>query len=68
MKVSDLMQGDRIATNREYLPFAQVEDILGNSIITKEAEYESEEIEEKDIFPIPLTPKIFEKNGFVYIK
>ncbi|MBR1525226.1 MAG: hypothetical protein IJ640_01015 [Prevotella sp.] len=64
MKASELMRGDWIATNRDYMPLAQVEDIIGDSIITKAAEYESEEIDEQDIKPIPLTPEILEKNGF----
>lgn len=68
MRAGDLMRGDWVATFRFHRPFVQVEDIIGNAIITRESEYESEEIDESEIFEILITPEILKKNGFVYIK
>jgi len=65
MKATELMIGDWVeVTNSDYLKFVQVDGILGNSIFTKEAEYESEEIDINDLRTIPLTSEILEKNGF----
>ena len=64
MKANELMIGDWVYTNRDYMPIAQVEAIYPHFIFTKDGEYEGEEIKENDIEPIPLTPEILEKNGF----
>lgn len=65
MKTSELMRGDWVhVKNSEYLNNVQIDGILGHSIFTKEAEYESEEISIEDIEPIPITVKLLEKNGF----
>jgi hypothetical protein len=69
MKANELMIGDWVEViNSDHIKHAQVNGILANSIYTKEAEYESEEIAIDNIEPIPLTPEILEKNGFEHIK
>ena len=65
MKASDLRIDDWVEVkNSTHLKFVQVNGILNNSVFTKSAEYESEEIDISDLKPIQLTPEILEKNGF----
>lgn len=64
MNTENLMINDWVeATNSDHLKYVQVGTIFNDSIITREAEYESEEIDIKDLQPISLTPEILEKNN-----
>ena len=64
MKVEGLMIGDWVeVTNPDHLKYVQVGEVFTDSILTQEAEYESEEIDIKDLQPISLTPEILEKNN-----
>lgn len=51
-------------TNSDHLKYVQVGAIFNNSILTKEGEYKSEEIDIKDLKPIRVTKEILEKIGF----
>ena len=65
MKAEDLMIGDWVEVkNSDYLKYVQVGEILNDSILTQEGEYESEEIDIKNLQPIILTEEILHKNGF----
>ena len=65
MKVEDLMIGDWVeVTNSDHLKYVQVNGILGNSIFTKEDEYESEEIDINDLQPIYVTKELLKEIGF----
>jgi hypothetical protein len=65
MKVEDLMIGDWVeVTNSDHLKYVQVGAIFDDSILTQEAEYESEEININDLQPIQLTEEILHNNGF----
>lgn len=52
--------------SNDNLKYVQIAEIYQNSILTKESEFESEEVSIDNIKPIPLTPEILEKNGFEY--
>lgn len=47
--------------SNDHLKYVQIAEIYKSSILTKESEFESEEV---NIKPVPLTPKILEKNGW----
>lgn len=67
LTAKDLMVGDKVEViNSDHLKYVKVRNILDNSIITEEGEYESEEIKLENIKPIHLTAEILEKNGVVY--
>lgn len=71
MKANELMQGDIVLYEYDGQKFpAMVIEIYRNSVLVESTngEYEPIEIEEDKIFPVDLTPKILEKNGFVYKK
>ena len=62
----ELMSNDWIEViSNDHLKYVQIEEIYKSSILTKESEVESEEVSIDNIRPIPLTPEIIEKNGFV---
>lgn len=66
MKANELMIGDWVEViNSDHLKYVKVRNILDNSIITEEGEYESEEVKLTNIKSIPLTEEILESNGFV---
>ena len=68
MKANELMVGDIILYEYDKKRFpARVEEIYLDSALVEEVngEFEPIEIEENELFPIPLTPEILEKNGFV---
>ena len=65
MKKEDLMIGDWIeVTNSDHLKYVQVDAIFNDLILTKEAEYESEEIDINDLKPIRVTKDLLEQIGF----
>ena len=66
MRVRELMVGDWVMNNGNPI---KVENIHGNFInYSPDIPYVQEEdyLNENEIEPIPLTPEILEKNGFVY--
>ena len=80
MKPEELMIGDIVDIHRcecvadggqiqEWDEYGKVVSITENYITVKyigrEEDYGSEDVNEEDISPIPLTPEILEKNGFV---
>ena len=65
MKASELMIGDWVeVVSNDHLKYIQIAEIYQSSILTKESEFESEEVSIDNINPIPLTPEILEKNRF----
>lgn len=65
MKANELMIGDWVEVIfNDHLKYVQIAEIYQSSILTKESEFESEEVFIDNIRPIPLTPEILEKNGF----
>lgn len=60
MEAKDLMIGDKVKTVFSQ-KIVEVKEIKQNCIYTEGNGYEYNEIE-----PIPLTPEILEKNGWVY--
>lgn len=69
MKANELMQGDLILYEYNGEKFhARVVEIYRSSALVESVskEYEPIEIEEDKLSPVPLTPEILEKNGFVY--
>lgn len=67
MKANELMTGDIILYECQDKVFpARVLEIYHKSFLVEEYnhEYESIEIDQDKVFPIPLTPEILEKNGF----
>ena len=61
MEAKDLMIGDKLKTTFSQKK-VKVKEIKQNCIYTEDNGYEYNEIE-----PIPLTPEILEKNGFVLL-
>lgn len=69
MKANEVMIGDWVEViSNDHLKYVQIAEICQNSILTKESEFESEEVSIDNIKPIPLTPEILEKNGFKKIQ
>ena len=65
LKTWDLMTDDWVEVKHsDRLKYVQVDGLLNGSIFTKPDEYESEEIEVKDIKAIPLTEKILLDSGW----
>ena len=63
----ELMLNDWVEViSNDHLKYVQIKEIYQSSILTKEFEFESEEVSIDNIKPIPLTPEILEKNGFEY--
>ena len=59
------MIGDWVeVTNSDHLKYVQVDAIFNDLILTKEAEYESEEIDINDLKPIRVTKDLLEQIGF----
>lgn len=63
MKAEELMLGDYVRD--KYGHFVKVKEIYSDSIFTEDSEYEGEQLFEGEFEPIPLTPEILEKNGFL---
>ena len=69
MKANELMIGDWVKViSNDHLKYIQIAEIYQNSILTKESEFESEEISIDNIKPIPITPEILEKSGLEHNK
>ena len=71
MKATELMQGDIVLYEYKGERFtAVVREIYNESVLVEEIAlvYEPVEIPMQDIYSIPLTPEILEKNGFDFIK
>ena len=67
MKANELMIGDLVEViSNDHLKYVQIAEIYQSSILTKESEFESEEVSIDNIKPIPLTSAIIEKNGSVH--
>ena len=69
MKASELMQGNIVRYEYEGRKFpARVVETYRNSVLVESisGKYEPIEIDDGKIFPIPLTRKILEKNGFKF--
>ena len=65
MSKLNLMKGDWVKVkNSDHLTNVQVDGFIGDSIFTKEAEYESEEINIEDVEPIVITHELLEQIGF----
>ena len=59
MNKLNLMKGDWVKVkNSDHLTNVQVDGFIGDSIFTKEAEYESEEINIEDVEPIAITHEL----------
>jgi len=63
MKANELMIDDYVYNHRNWE--CPVVEIHKNSAIVIAKHYEEEEFLLSDLRPIPLTPEILEKNGFV---
>lgn len=59
MKSEDLMIGDWVSYNRTYQRVEEVNGIDNRVYLT-----EDEDVDCPDIYPIPITSEILEKNGF----
>src|SRR5574344_2112988 len=65
MNKLNLMKGDWVKVkNSDHLTNVQVDGFIGDSIFTKEAEYESKEINIEDVEPIAITHELLEQIGF----
>ncbi len=63
MKANELMVGDLVYNHRNWA--CPIVEIHKDSAVVIARHYGEEKFELKDLRPIPLTPEILEKNGFV---
>jgi hypothetical protein len=63
MKANELMVGDWVYNHRKWeYPIVEIHK---DSAVVVARHYGEEEFELSDLYPIPLTPEILEKNGFI---
>lgn len=63
MKANELMVGDWISYIEDGKPyFARVSEVYKSSVFTEDGYFEGREVEENEIIPVPITPRILEKN------